>query len=137
MLPKAYSNLKQKRNAVQVHFIDTGYKSVSLSNQDDKMKRKMLTAAMIAPMLAAPAHAANHECYVPMKDWRSRVEVIRYAEAQGWAVQRVRIDDGCYELFAVSAEGIDIEVRINPGSLEIIAIEIENFRQGEEEQSTD
>ena len=101
------------------------------------MKRKILTAAMIAPMLAVSASAATHECFVPMKDWRNRVEVIRYAEAQGWVVQRVRIDDGCYELFAVSSEGFDIEVRINPASLEILSIEIERFRSGEEEQNTD
>jgi len=101
------------------------------------MKRKILTAAMIAPMLAAPAYANSHECYVPMKDWQSRAEVVRFIEAQGWVVQRVRIDDGCYEVYGLNGEGLNIEVRINPGSLEIMRIELETFGQSEIEPNTD
>lgn len=131
MLPQAYSNLKQKRNTVQVRFIDIGYKTVSLSNQDDKMKRKIFTAAMIAPVLATPGQAANHQCYVPMKDWHSRAEAVRFAVAQGWTVRRVRIDDGCYEIIGVNAEGVDIEARLNPGDFTIIQLELEPFGQRE------
>ena len=101
------------------------------------MKRKILTAAMIAPMLAAPASGANHECYVPMKNWHSRREVVEFIEAQGWLVHKVRIDDGCYEIYGLNAEGIDIEMRINPGSLEILSLEVERFGQREIESPID
>ncbi len=101
------------------------------------MKRRILTAAMLTPLFGVPTQAANHECYVPMRDWQSRTNAISFAEAQGWTVKRVRIDDGCYEIFAVSADGVDMEVRVNPATLEIITTERESFQQDESGPGSD
>jgi len=101
------------------------------------MKRKILTAAMIAPMLAAPVYAGNRECYVPMKDWQSRTDVVQFVEAKGWTVVRVRIDDGCYEVFVTDADGVDFELRMDPRNLEILSSEVETFTQSEAAKSPD
>lgn len=98
------------------------------------MKRKILTAAMIAPMLASPAYALDRNCYVPMKNWVSRLEVINFAQAQGWVVRRVRIDDGCYEINGLDADGVTIEVRVNPATLDILRMELETRGQSETEK---
>ena len=48
------------------------------------------------------------------------------AEAQGWTVRRIKIDDGCYEVDGQDAEGRAIEVKLDPASLEVVEFEFED-----------
>lgn len=49
------------------------------------------------------------------------------AEGRGWKVRRIKIDDGCYEIYFRDADGAEFEARINPATLEIIKIESESM----------
>lgn len=83
--------------------------------------RLMLTLALIA----APALASD-DCAVPMTDWQPREAVVTLAAEKGWALRRIRIDDGCYEVIGRDAEGRSIEVKLDPATLAVIEMEFEN-----------
>ncbi len=46
------------------------------------------------------AAMADDDCNVPMNQWQSREAVQKSAEAHGWKVSRIKIDDGCYQIRA-------------------------------------
>ena len=56
--------------------------------------------AVVAACLAAAPVQAGDDCDVPLSQWQSRDAVMRRAAQQGWQVQRLKIDDGCYEIRA-------------------------------------
>ncbi len=87
--------------------------------------RKTLT--ILAFLASAPAGAAlaHDDCFVPMADWQPREAVAQFATTQGWEVRRIRIDDGCYEIDGRDAEGRAIEVKLHPGTLQIVGFEFE------------
>jgi uncharacterized membrane protein YkoI len=63
---------------------------------------------------------------VPMADWQPRAAVQQMAEAQGWTVRRIKIDDGCYEIDATDADGRAFEVKVDPATLAIVELEFED-----------
>ena len=71
--------------------------------------------------LAAPALLADDDdCDVPVKQWQSRDAVLRLAAQQGWQVQRLKIDDGCYELRGTDAMGREFKAKLDPGTLRVV-----------------
>ena len=70
--------------------------------------RTPLTILILVTSLAVSGSArADENCYVPMANWQPRAAVLQMAEAQGWTVRRIKIDDGCYQIDASDAEGRD------------------------------
>jgi hypothetical protein len=83
------------------------------------------TAAFALP-LSSPVNAGGDYCYVPMSEWQSRSAAIRWAEDRGWQVHRIKIDDGCYELYGLEGNQRQFEVKLNPATFEIILFEYES-----------
>ena len=96
--------------------------------------RKALTILAFLAAIPAGAAFADEDCFVPMADWQPREAVARLAAEQGWAVRRIRIDDGCYEIDGRDAEGRAIEVKVHPGTLWIVEFEFEDDGQGHERE---
>jgi hypothetical protein len=99
--------------------------------------RKTLTILAVLATLPAGAALADDDCLVPMAHWQPREAVAAFALAQGWDVRRIRIDDGCYEIEGRDAEGRPIEVKLHPGTLQIVAFEIEGDDHGQEREGRD
>ena len=95
--------------------------------------RKTLTILAVLATLAAGAALADDDCFVPMADWQPREAVAEFAIAQGWEVRRIRIDDGCYEIGGRDATGRAIEVKLHPGTLQIVEFEFEDDDDDERE----
>ena len=98
---------------------------------------RFLTVFGLATLLAAPAAWAGDDCAVPMRDWQPRSAVAAVAQAQGWTIRRIRIDDGCYEVIGTDAQGRAIEAKLNPGSLNIQEIEFEEEGDGHDSDHQD
>jgi hypothetical protein len=98
--------------------------------------RKTLTILAFLATLPAGAALADDDCFVPMADWQPREAVAEFAVAQGWEVRRIKIDDGCYEIDGRDATGRAIEVKLHPGTLQIVEFEFEDDdgdeREGQE-----
>lgn len=69
---------------------------------------------------------ADEECRDPIADWQPREVLKKFLEEQGWVVQRIRIDDGCYQVRALDAQGRRVEATYSPASLELLEIELED-----------
>lgn len=95
--------------------------------------RKTLTVLALVALLPAGTALAEEGCFVPMSDWQPREAVVKLAQEKGWAVRRIKIDDGCYEIDARDQAGKRIEVTVHPGTLEILRIEQESPEKAEEE----
>ncbi|WP_454289314.1 PepSY domain-containing protein [Rhizobium arsenicireducens] len=89
--------------------------------------RTILTAAFVA--LVAGSVQADDDCNVPMANWQPREAVRAMVEARGWQLKRIKIDDGCYEIHAVDADGQRFEAKIDPQTLRVIEIEHEHRRR--------
>jgi hypothetical protein len=89
-------------------------------------------AAFVAALgLAGAALAQDDRCSVPMSDWQPREAVRKMAEAQGWKVARIKIDDGCYEIHGFDAKGRRMDIEVNPATLQILHSEFEDEEDGD------
>jgi hypothetical protein len=99
------------------------------------MRSASVLVALCGGLLASAALAKEDDCNVPMINWQTRAAVQQRAEAQGWAVRRIKTDDGCYEVYGRDAEGRAIEAKIDPGSLAIVEIEYEGEHDEDHEDN--
>ena len=99
--------------------------------------RKTLTILAFVTSLPAGAAFADDDCFVPMADWQPREEVAALAARQGWTVRRIKIDDGCYKIDGRDAEGRKIEVKVQPGTLQIVEFEYDNDGRGRKDRDDD
>ena len=99
--------------------------------------RKTLTILAFLVALPAGRALADDDCFVPMADWQPRKAVAEFAIAQGWEVRRIKIDDGCYEIDGRDATGRAIEVKLHPGTLQIVEFEVEDERPAHEKRDDD
>jgi len=87
------------------------------------MKIHPLALALWAALAAAPALAGD-DCDVPVDQWRSRDAVMQMAAQRGWQVQRLKIDDGCYEIRGRDAQGREFKAKLDPRTLEPVKMKL-------------
>lgn len=92
-----------------------------------------MTAVVALTTLGAGAALADDACDAPIADWQPRSAVQQMAESKGWTVQRIKTDDGCYEIKGRNANGDEIEVKVHPATLEILEVETEDGDDDDEE----
>lgn len=83
----------------------------------------LLTAGMIAASLAT---WAGWDCDAPPDSWQPRSAVTALAQRNGWHVDRLKIDDGCYEIKGRDAEGRRFKAKIDPATLQVIGVKREH-----------
>ena len=76
-------------------------------------------------LTALPA-SADKDCDAPLNRWQSRDAVRQMAAAQGWQIQRLKIDDGCYEVRGTDSQGRAFKAKIDPETLKVL-----KMKQGE------
>jgi hypothetical protein len=121
---------------VVVRFTDqrgdaTGAGACALARETMIMKPLILTAIVLMGMAGA-LRAEEEDCYVRMSDWQPRSAILQVAAANGWEVFRIKTDDGCYQIWAIDAEGRPIEVTLNPATLEVLTLEYEALHDNDD-----
>ena len=86
------------------------------------MKPATLPALALA-LVAATAAQAEESCNQPVGNWKSREAVHAMASERGWTLKRIKIDDGCYEVYGTDQEGRRFEAKIDPVTLDVIEVE--------------
>ena len=71
---------------------------------------------------------ADDDCDAPLNRWQTREAVREMAAAQGWEIQRLKIDDGCYEIRGKDARGRSFKAKIDPETLKVLKMK-EDDRQ--------
>ncbi len=87
------------------------------------MKPSSVHRALLALALGLVAWPSlADDCDAPVQQWQSREAVRQMAAAQGWQVQRLKIDDGCYEIRGTDSQGRSFKATIDPQTLAIVKI---------------
>jgi hypothetical protein len=68
--------------------------------------------------LSTPAHAEDDYCDVPKADWQSMDALKEKLAADGWDIRKIKEDEGCYEVYAIKADGKKVEAYFNPATFE-------------------
>ena len=89
------------------------------------MKSGFIAHATLLSLLLSGYALADDDCSDPVSDWQPRETLRQQVERQyGWSVQRIKVDDGCYELKATDRKGNAIEASYAPASLRLRKLEI-------------
>ena len=81
--------------------------------------------ALSASLAVVPALAGD-DCDVPVERWQSRDAVRQMAASRGWQVQRLKIDDGCYEIRGRDAQGRTFKAKLDPQTLRVVKMKLRN-----------
>lgn len=91
------------------------------------MKSLTLAVAVLAGLiLSGPVLADDDDCTVPVADWQPREVLRQQLEQRGWTVQRIKVDDGCYEVRGVDNNGNAFKAKYEPASLRVIKMKTKN-----------
>ena len=78
---------------------------------------------------------AGKKCDAPPETWQPRSAVSALAERNGWTVERLKVDDGCYEIKGRDAEGRRFKAKIDPASLQVISVKREHGERERERKA--
>jgi hypothetical protein len=87
------------------------------------MKTLLTVCASLLALAAAGSASAQHaeKCDpIPKAEWRPQAELERKLTDQGWKISRVKIENGCYEVYARDAKGAKVEVFFHPKTLDVV-----------------
>jgi hypothetical protein len=85
------------------------------------MKRHVLIALLT--LAAAGSAVAQHaeKCEpIPKDDWKPQAELERKLRNEGWTISRVKIENGCYEVYGKNAVGKKMETFFHPKTFEVV-----------------
>lgn len=89
------------------------------------MKVRLPIAAALASLLVCGAALADTECNDPVASWQPRETLRAKIERRGWVVQRIKVDDGCYEVRGLDRKGNKFKAKYAPASLRLLALEFD------------
>ena len=69
---------------------------------------------------ASPAHATGlATCDSgPQSGWQPQATLEKQLTDQKWQVRRIKVDGGCYEVYAMNEKGERVEAYFHPGTLQ-------------------
>ena len=79
----------------------------------------------LAALVASSVAFAETDCTDPIAQWKPREQLRQEVEQRGWTVQRIKVDDGCYEIRGIDRMGNKIKAKYAPASLRILSLEVE------------
>lgn len=74
---------------------------------------------------ASAAAFADNGCTDPIAEWKPRELLRQEVEQRGWTVQRIKVDDGCYEVRGTDRMGNKVKAKYAPATLRIRSLEVE------------
>ncbi|MBE7418876.1 MAG: PepSY domain-containing protein [Ideonella sp.] len=97
-----------------------------------KTHRFVIAVALCA---ATTAVLADDDCDVPLQAWQPREAALQAAAQRGWQVQRLKIDDGCYEIRGRDAQGRAFEAKLDPRTLQPVKMKLRDGDRRERERN--
>lgn len=89
------------------------------------MKAIFLFTALGVALAAGPA-LASEKCSVPKADWQPRQALQQKLESEGWKIKKIKVDDGCYEVYGTDAAGKRLEVYFDPKTFAVVKAQSES-----------
>jgi len=82
--------------------------------------RRILLAAIGLTLISGGAAFASEGCSVPEVEWQPEQALRQKLENEGWKINRIKIDDGCYEVYGFDGEGRRMETYFDPKTFEFV-----------------
>lgn len=83
----------------------------------------LLTARGIAiamlVLMVQPVRAED-DCNASPEAWQPRSAVRALADRNGWQIDKLKIDDGCYEIKGRDVEGRRFKAKLDPATLKVL-----------------
>ncbi|WP_019675030.1 PepSY domain-containing protein [Arsukibacterium perlucidum] len=103
------------------------------------MKKKVFTLLLTSFFITAAVFASDN-CNEPVNTWQPQHNLQQMLESNGWQVEKIKIDDGCYEVKGTDTLGNRFEAKYQPASLQIrelkITFNVEGFASDYLDKST-
>jgi len=84
---------------------------------------RTLSLALAVTLAASAALAQEHKerCEpIPKEEWRSQADLEQMLVNKGWKIARVKITNGCYEVYARDAKNDKKEVFFHPKTHQVV-----------------
>ena len=82
--------------------------------------------ALAILVLAAQPVRAEDDCNAPSETWQPRSAVRALAERNGWRIDKLKIDDGCYEIKGRDADDRRFKAKLDPATLKVVRMKREH-----------
>ena len=91
------------------------------------MLRKLSAALLVGAALASTAQVASATGLAtcdsgPPDKWQSQEKLTAELKSKGWQIRNIKVDGGCYEVYAIDEKGEKIEAYFHPVTFERIPI---------------
>ena len=84
------------------------------------MQRVFTLVAITLAMASAHAQHAEKCEPIPKEEWRPQADLERKLSNEGWKISRVKITNGCYEVYGRDAKNNKMETFFHPRTFEIV-----------------
>ena len=84
------------------------------------MKTLLIAAAFAFATSASFAQHAEKCDPIPKEEWRPQAELERKLTNEGWKISRVKITNGCYEVYGRDAKNNKMETFFHPKTFAIV-----------------
>jgi hypothetical protein len=79
------------------------------------------TSALIAGASLSGEVLASEKCSVPQSEWQPQEALRQKLADEGWQeVKRIKVDDGCYEVYGRTADGRRAEIYFDPKTFTVV-----------------
>ncbi|CAM8828462.1 PepSY domain-containing protein [Burkholderia pseudomallei] len=98
-----------------------------------------LASLMLGGALGIRAAMADdgNDCRAPLADWKPRDAVRALAQQKGWRVDKLKADDGCYEIKGHDADGKRFKAKLDPVTLDVVRMKREGERKRDHDDDDD
>lgn len=83
------------------------------------MKRVLITTLFLGLIGAGSASAAEL-CNVPEGEWQPKEALQKQLEGEGVTIKKIKIDEGCYEVYGTDKDGKKIENYYDPKTFSLV-----------------
>jgi hypothetical protein len=84
------------------------------------MRKLIIATATLITVAGATAALAEPSCNVAKAEWQPEQALREKLAAQKWTIKKIKIDNGCYEVYGTDDKGKRVEIYFNPKSLEAV-----------------
>jgi hypothetical protein len=89
--------------------------------------RHVFLLGSLAAIVASPAFAANGCSTAPKSSWQPQSALETLLKTDGFAVRQIKVENGCYEVYATDSAGKRVNLAYNAETLK----KLDNAEAGE------
>jgi len=92
------------------------------STPEFSLMNRAVALTALALLVATPAFAAGGTCSTaPASKFQSKATLKSQLKSEGLTVRQIKVEKGCYEVYALDAKGQKVNVAYNAETLEKLA----------------